>query len=75
MLGATAAGSAAGGFDSLGDAVAAMASVPAASYQPDAGAAAVYEVLYRQYSRLVDQFGRRADSPLKALRQLKLRSM
>ena len=35
----------------------------------------ISSLLYRQYSRLVDQFGRRADSPLKALRQLKLRSM
>lgn len=75
MLGATAAGQQAGGFDSLGDAVAAMASAPAASYQPDAGAAATYEALYQQYRRLVDLFGRRADSPLKVLRQLKLRSM
>jgi L-ribulokinase len=71
MLGATAAGRARGGYDSVAEAVAHMAGIPQALYTPDAHAAATYEILYREYHRLVDLFGRQADSPLKVLRRLR----
>lgn len=71
MLGATAAGQAAGGYAHLADAVSSMAATPAATYRPDPQAAGTYAVLYGEYLRLVDWFGRQGDSPLKVLRRLR----
>lgn len=71
MLGATAAGRARGGYDTLAEAVAHMAGPIAATYSPGEAAVAIYDLLYKQYRRLVDLFGRQADSPLKVLRRLR----
>jgi L-ribulokinase len=71
MLGATAAGKAGGGYDTMGEAAERMGPPPAAIYHPDPGNAAVYSELMAQYTWLVDLFGRRGDSPLKALRRLR----
>lgn len=74
MLGATAAGSARGGFDTLAEATARMAGPPAATYRPHPDAVALYQVLYEEYLRLVNLFGRQADSPLKVLKRLREQS-
>ena len=71
MLGATAAGRQRGGHDTLAEAVAAMAGPPAATYSPQSDAVATYEILYREYLRLVNLFGRQVDSPLKTLKRLR----
>ncbi len=71
MLGATAAGRARGGHDTLAEATAHMAGQPVAIYRPDRSAVASYEALYQEYLRLVNLFGRQADSPLKVLRRLR----
>jgi L-ribulokinase len=71
MLGATAAGKAGGGYDTLGEAAEHMASQPAAVYRPDPKSVAVYSELMAEYTRLVDLFGRQSDSPLQVLRRLR----
>lgn len=71
ILGATAAGSLRGGYDSLQEATSRMAAPLAHTFFPQPEAVSIYQLLYRQYLRLVDFFGRQADSPVKVLRQLK----
>jgi L-ribulokinase len=61
MLGAVAAGAAAGGHESIDDAAAAMAPKPTERYQCDAAAHERYTALYRLYVELYDHFGRGND--------------
>ena len=68
MFGAVAAGPEAGGFATIGDASRAMARLKDVVYEPDPAAAAVYDVMYREYVRLHDYFGRGENNVLKKLR-------
>jgi L-ribulokinase len=71
ILGATAAGPHRGGYPSVQEAAARMAAPLAATYSPDPQAASIYNLLYREYLRLVEFFGRHHNSPLKTLRRLR----
>lgn len=71
MHGAVAAGKAAGGFDTIERAAAAMAGVRKKTYRPDAAAHAVYEKLFAEYDALHDYLGRGANDVMKRLKALK----
>ncbi|MBM4017349.1 MAG: ribulokinase, partial [Planctomycetes bacterium] len=71
MHGAVAAGSAAGGYDSIRDAALRMAGVRDKTYRPDAGAHTVYEEIFAEYRTLHDYFGRGANDVMKRLKALK----
>jgi L-ribulokinase len=73
MLGAVAAGTAGGGYDSLGAAVARMAPAPAQVYQPIDENRRQYDVLYGEYKRLYDHFGRGGNDVMKVLRGMRRR--
>ncbi len=73
MLGAVAAGPAAGGHDSLGTAVAKMAPPPAQVYQPVEANRQTYDLLYREYKRLYDHFGRGGNEIMRLLRGMRRR--
>ena len=74
MFGAVAAGPAAGGFASIGDAAAAMARLRPEVYRPDPANHETYDVLYREYVRLHDHFGRGGNDVMKTLRSLRARA-
>jgi L-ribulokinase len=67
MLGAVASGA----FGGLDDAARQLAQAPAKTVEPRAAHRATYDALYAQYLRLVEEFGRAPDSPLKTLRALR----
>jgi L-ribulokinase len=71
MFAAVAAGPAAGGYASIGDAAARMARLRDEAYLPDDAAHAVYDELYAEYRRLHDLFGRGGDGAMKTLRRLR----
>lgn len=71
MFGAVAAGSAGGGYDSIKQAGEAMGSGIQVTYRPDAGHSEVYDLLYQEYERLHDFFGRDPDSVMKRLKAIK----
>ena len=71
MLGAVAAGSAGGGYDSLAEAAAKMAPPPATVYEPIAENVEPYDRLYTEYARLYDYFGRGENTVMKVLREMK----
>jgi L-ribulokinase len=73
MLGAVAAGAAGRGYDSLGAAVARMAPSPMHIYQPIDENRRQYDVLYREYKRLYDHFGRGGNDVMKLLRGMRRR--
>jgi L-ribulokinase len=73
MFGAVAAGSVAGGYDSIVDAAAHMAHLRDVEYRPDPRAHAVYNQLYAEYRRLHDAFGRDSGSTMKNLKAIKAR--
>jgi L-ribulokinase len=68
MLAAVAPGPGGGGYDSLGIAVERMAPRPSRIYQPDRRRAAEYDMLYREYKRLYDYFGRGENDLMRTLR-------
>ncbi len=73
-LGAAILGALAGGaHETMEAAVAAMAPPPSRTIAPIPDHRATYAGLYGEYVRLVDFFGRGADSPLKRLRDLRPR--
>ena len=74
MLGATAAGPGAGGYNTLADAAQHMVPKPLHLYAPDPHNSRVYDQLYTQYLRLVDTFGRDEHSVLKVLHNLSTRN-
>lgn len=73
MLGAVAAGTAGGGHDSLRRAVAQMAPPPVHVYQPIEPNRRQYDLLYREYKRLYDHFGRGGNEVMKILRGMRRR--
>ncbi|HSL33625.1 MAG TPA: ribulokinase [Candidatus Limnocylindrales bacterium] len=71
MYGAVAAGSAAGGYDSIADAAAAMVRPTARTYRPNAGSLATYDALFRDYMSLHDYFGRGGNDVMRRLRAMR----
>jgi L-ribulokinase len=71
MFGAVAAGGAGGGYDSIVEASRRMAQPSRERYRPDPGHHAAYEVLYREYLRLHDLFGRRGDEVMRSLKRIR----
>ncbi len=72
MFGAVAAGVTAGGHATIQDAAEAMARLKDLVYEPMPENAAVYDVLYREYRRLHDYFGRGENDVMKTLRRLRV---
>jgi L-ribulokinase len=75
MFGAVAAGAAAGGHATIQDAARAMARLKDLVYEPNPENAAVYDVLYREYTRLHDYFGRGENDVMKTLRRIRAEAM
>lgn len=71
MFGAVAAGSAAGGYDSIFDAAQKMARLKKETYTPNPGAQQVYDALYTEYVMLHDYFGRGGNDVMKRLKHLR----
>jgi L-ribulokinase len=71
MWGAVAAGASGGGYDTITDAAAHMASLSDTRYEPRPESRAAYDVLYGEYLRLHDLFGRGGDDVMRRLRQLR----
>lgn len=63
---------AAGAYPGVVDAARAMGKVERGAYQPDPGRAAAYDLLYAEYLRLHDYFGRGANDVLHRLRDIRL---
>ena len=74
MFGAVAAGAAAGGHATIEDAAGAMARLKDQAYEPNPANHEVYDVLYREYVRLHDYFGRGENDVMKVLRGLRARA-
>ena len=71
MWGAVAAGSVAGGYDSVTDAARKMARLREEKYVPNAQNHAMYQRLFAEYERLHDYFGRNASSAMKNLKAIR----
>ncbi len=71
MHAAVAAGPDAGGYASIVDASRAMATLRDVTYEPIPANQAAYEVLYREYVRLHDYFGRGENDVMKTLKRLR----
>jgi L-ribulokinase len=67
IFAAVAAGSAAGGFDTIDEAAARMGGRGATTFVPDAAAHEVYNEIYAEYTRLHDLFGRGANDAMRRL--------
>ncbi|HXR11577.1 MAG TPA: ribulokinase [Gaiellaceae bacterium] len=72
MFGAVAAGAAAGGHDSIGDASRSMAHLSGTSYAPRVEHREAYDILYGEYVRLHDLFGRGGDDVMRRLKRLQI---
>lgn len=70
MLGAVAAGKKSGGYDSIREAVTAMAPPPAHTYRPLPDHVKVYNIIYQQYLRLYEYFGKE-NRVMKVMRRLR----
>jgi len=75
MHGAVAAGAASGGYDSILDASIHMAKLRDESYHPIPENKKVYDLLYREYLRVHDYFGRGENDVMKRLKELKAEVM
>jgi L-ribulokinase len=71
MFGAVAAGSQAGGYDSIVEAARVMGRVREESFKPNPANVAIYDQLYAEYNRLHDEFGRGGNDVMKRLKALK----
>jgi L-ribulokinase len=71
MFGAVAAGAAAGGHATIEDAARAMARLKDVVFEPSAANREAYDVLYGEYVRLHDYFGRGENDVMKVLRGLR----
>jgi L-ribulokinase len=71
MFGAVAAGSSAGGYDSIFDAAKRMARLKKETFKPIPANQQVYERLYADYVTLYDYFGRGANDVMKRLKAIK----
>jgi L-ribulokinase len=74
MLGAVAAGTARSGHESLAAAVARMAPRATHVYEPIETHQRQYDLLYREYKRLYDYFGRGGNDVMKVLRGMRRRA-
>ncbi|MFI5258123.1 MAG: ribulokinase [Candidatus Limnocylindrales bacterium] len=74
MFAAVAAGAADGGYASIEDAARRMARLRDEAYEPIEANRGAYEVLYGEYVRLHDLFGRGGDPVVKTLKRLRLES-
>ena len=72
MHGAVAAGRAAGGYDTIGEAAQHMAHIQKLTYKPRPTNHAIYNQLFKEYQALHDYFGRGANDVMKRLKALKL---
>ncbi len=75
MFGAVAAGSAAGGYDSIIDATACMARLQATEYVPNPAHTGVYDELFAEYRALHDYFGRGENDVMKRLKGIHSRAL
>jgi L-ribulokinase len=75
MFGAVAAGAAAGGHATIEDASRAMARLQDRVFTPIPENAATYDILYREYVRLHDYFGRGENEVMKTLRGLRAEAL
>jgi L-ribulokinase len=75
MWAAVAAGSAAGGYDTIEDAATRMARLRDDVFEPDPNATAVYDGLYAEYRLLHDYFGRGGNDVMKRLRAIRARAL
>ncbi len=71
MHGAVAAGAANGGYDSILDASVHMAQLRDESYLPIPEHQKIYDLLYQEYLRLHDYFGRGENDVMKRLKKIK----
>ncbi len=71
MFGAVAAGSAAGGYDSIFEAAQRMARLKKETFKPIPANQKVYDQLYAEYARLYDYFGRGENNVMKTLKRIK----
>ncbi|HET6444139.1 MAG TPA: ribulokinase [candidate division Zixibacteria bacterium] len=71
MHGAVAAGVAAGGYETIGDAAKKMARLRDESYHPNVEHKAVYDQIFEEYVILHDYFGRGANDVMKRLKVIK----
>jgi L-ribulokinase len=71
MFGAVAAGKDAGGHGTIQEAARAMGRLKGLVYEPSRENAARYDLLYREYVRLHDYFGRGENNVMKTLRRLR----
>ncbi|MCR4439585.1 MAG: ribulokinase [bacterium] len=71
IIGAIAAGRAAGGFDDFAEATRRMAKQKETVYRPVPAHHAIYAQLYAEYVRLHDYFGRGVNDTMKVLRRLR----
>ncbi len=72
MFGAVAAGSAAGGYDSIYEAARMMAKLHEEAFIPIVENQTVYDQLYTEYLRLHDYFGRGENDVMKRLKRIKV---
>ena len=72
MFGAVAAGPAAGGYAGIDEAARAMAHLRDEAFVPIEANRRVYDVLFREYLRLHDLFGRGVEPAMKTLKRLRL---
>jgi L-ribulokinase len=71
MFGAVSAGKAAGGYDSIYEAARAMAYLKDEMYFPNPENRRIYDLLYAEYIRLHDYFGRGGNDVMKSLKVIK----
>ena len=71
-FGAVAAGAAAGGHDSIGDASRSMAHLSGTSYAPRLENREAYDILYGEYVQLHDLFGRGGNDVMRRLKRLQI---
>ena len=72
---AVAAGSAAGGYDSVVAAAERMARLSEEHFTPDPASRATYDELYAEYGRLHDYFGRGGNDVMKSLKAIRARAI
>lgn len=70
LMGAVAAGSEVGGYDSIAEASRAMATLSEEEYVPNHEASQVYDALFAEYRILHDTFGRGVNDVMKRLKRL-----
>jgi L-ribulokinase len=74
MFAAVAAGPSAGGYARIEEAAGRMAHLREGAYEPNPANREAYELLYREYVRLHDLFGRGGDPAMKTLKRLRLQA-